>query len=156
MVRVFIMFAAGLDSDAKSGHDMDSEHGDMSASDLAFKALSLQGISGFVMMFGIVGLAADLSLAKFGAERASIASFIAAMVAGCITVWLIKIIFKWADRLQSSGTLKYESGIGQTGTVYLSVAKEKPGKIQVNVQGRLITADAITRSEERIATGEHI
>jgi len=55
----FIMQFSGLSHDASSdmdmsGHDVEAHHSD---SDVGFKFLSLHGITSFLMMFGLVGLA---------------------------------------------------------------------------------------------------
>jgi hypothetical protein len=110
--------------------------------DLSFKVLSLQGLTAFFLMFGLVGLALQRE------SHASVApSLLGACAGGFATTYLIARIFRAASKLQSSGTLDLGRAVGQTGTVYLGITRDKPGKITVSVAGRLLTLDAITEGD---------
>jgi membrane protein implicated in regulation of membrane protease activity len=103
------------------------------------------------MMFGLVGLAL-----RIDSGTGVLLSLVGAAVAGGFSVWLISRIFKLFSRLQSSGTLDMWQAMGATGTVYLTVAKEKPGKVQINIADRFMTVDAVTDSPEPLVTGSRI
>ena len=79
--------------------------------DASFNFLSIQGVSSFIMMFGIVGLA----VARMAIP--SIFSFIAGVAAGSFTVWVVSLIFKNMIRLQSDAMLQRQHAVGKTGTV---------------------------------------
>lgn len=158
IVRLVMMFLGGGHGDTDAGA-MDSPdaggtdfHHDISdSSDLSFKSLSLQGLTAFFMMFGLVGWAM-LRQSKLSSGI----SLIGAAAAGAGTVWLIKVIFRWAGKLQSSGTLNVHNAIGCEGTVYLTIKPGQTGKVQVNVQERLMELDARSESAEEIKTGQPI
>lgn len=118
--------------------------------DASFNFLSIQGVSSFIMMFGIVGLA----IARMAIP--SIFSFIAGVAAGTFTVWIVSLVFKNMIRLQSDGTLKVQNAVGQTGTVYLSIPEGNEGKVSVVVQGALRVMNAVSTSNSMIKTGEKV
>lgn len=168
IVRLILMFIGASDSDAPDGMDVDgvdvdgididSAHGFdvhdgdvVHDSDVSFKLLSLQGITAFFMMFGLVGWA----MIRQG-DFPPIVPIAAGTVAGLATVWIMKQIFKWATSLQSSGTMDLKNAVGQEGTVYLTIRPGDIGKVQVNVQNRLSVLNAITEGTEEIKTGADV
>ncbi len=126
--------------------DVDGVHAD---SDAGFQLLSIQGITAFFMMFGLVGFAL-LRTTSWSAAFASVG----AVIAGMGSMFLIQRIFLSMTRLQSSGTLPLDSAIGGEGSVYLSIPAKGTGRVQVTIGGRLREFDAISRNGESIATGE--
>lgn len=156
-VRLIMMFvggdsdgdadAGGGDVDAGGDADGGDAHHDGADSDVAFKLLSFQGISAFFMMFGLVGLA----MSK-GSGLHYLISMLGAVVAGGATVWITDKIFRSFGRLQHSGTLNLKNAIGQEGTVYLTIKADSPGKVQVAVQGRLKTLEAVSKDKTEIKT----
>lgn len=160
-VRLVLMFIGGdahagdgdvpgdLDGGDVGGHDGDAHHaGD---TDVAFKLLSFQGITAFFMMFGLVGLAmSKASGLHWGLALAG------AVVAGLLTVWITDRLFRSFGRLQHSGTLQMKNAVGQEGTVYLTIRPSEKGQVQVTVQGRLLTLDAVSKDEGEIATGTRV
>jgi len=133
---------AGLDA-ADIGHAADSA--------ASFHIFSLHGITGFFMMFGIVGLA----MSKQSNLSAAI-SVVGGLVAGVFTMWLVAKIFMGMKRLQSDGTLNLKNAIGKEGSVYLNIPADGIGKVQVVVQERLKVFNAISAKKEEIKTGENI
>jgi hypothetical protein len=130
------------------GADTDDLHHD---ADAGFRILSLQGLSAFFMMFGLVGLAL-VRESKIGeAPALGIAA-----LAGVGSMWLIGKLFGMMTKLQSSGTLNMQNAIGQSGTVYLTVPKSGRGKVEVVVQGRLGVFEATTHLGGDIATGARV
>ena len=94
-------------------HDFDSHHAD---SDVGFKILSLHGLTAFLMMFGLVGLALY--------RQSGMGTFISisgAIVAGLASVWIIKKLFYVIVNLQSSGTIAIDSTVGAQGKVYTTI-----------------------------------
>jgi hypothetical protein len=131
-----------------SGADMDDLHHD---ADAGFRILSLQGLSAFFMMFGLVGLALVRESKVGEAPALGIAA-----LAGVGSMWLIGKLFGMMGKLQSSGTLNMQNAIGQSGTVYLTVPKSGRGKVEVVVQGRLGVFEATTHLGSDIATGARV
>lgn len=137
---------AGANVDLDLDPDLHVGDGHPSA-DWSFKVLSLQGLTAFLLMFGLLGLATLRSQ-----ERVSFAHSLTAtavgLVGGAATTWLIAKLFRLASGLQSSGTLDFRRAVNATGTVYLTIRKDKPGKITAVVGGRSLTLDA------RLADGD--
>jgi len=148
IIRMIFMIA-GL-----GGHDIHDggfDHANAHDADASFKLLSLQGLTGFFMMFGLVGLGLS--------EQPWIPDFLAAaigVVAGLCTVWVIGKVFATMTRLQSDGTLRLSDAIGQQGKVYLTIPAGGTGQVQVAFQGRLMIYDAISSDKEAIKTGEQV
>jgi membrane protein implicated in regulation of membrane protease activity len=136
----------GADVGADGGHDFSGHD-----SDLSFKTLSLQGITAFFMMFGLVGWA----VVRQGNYAAWI-PILCGTAAGLITVWVMKKIFQFATSLQSNGTLNLQNAVGQEGTVYLTVKPGKAGKVQITVQDRYSILEAVTEKEEELKTGQTV
>ncbi|HEY6878857.1 MAG TPA: hypothetical protein VI299_12595 [Polyangiales bacterium] len=140
--------AGDADIDFSGNHDASST-GHTSA-DTAFKLLSLQGLTAFFGMFGLTGMALS---SQSGVSP--VVSVGGAAFAGSATTWIIARMFRGAAKLQSSGNLDMRNALGVEGTVYLGIAPNKPGKVTLTIQNRLIQADAISESET-FATGSSV
>lgn len=141
LVQLVLSMLGMGDADLDFGGHHGAETGHTSA-DTAFKVLSLQGLTAFFGMFGLVGLALHDEnhvhpvLAVMGASAA-----------GSFTTWLIARLFRAARKLETSGTMDLQKAVGATGTVYLRIAPDKPGKVTLSVHGRLIELDAISPTQ---------
>ena len=64
----------------------------------------------------------------------------------------VVLLMKALYSMRHSGTINYRTTIGEIGTVYLRLpgGMQNPGQVEVMVQGRLMVAQALTRSEEQI------
>ena len=127
--------------------DIEADHAEAYAS---FKLLSLQGLTAFFMMFGLVGLA----LTK--ANLPVLVTVLGAGAAGLITVSIVSVLFSQMKRLQSDGTIRISNAIGEAGTVYLTIPPKGSGQVQVVVQGTLKIFDAISSKKTRLATGDKV
>lgn len=69
-----------------------------------------------------------------------------ALLAGCITCLTTVWMLRQAHRIESDGTLQPANAVGRFGTVYLTIPAHGQGRgqIQIEVQGRLATLDAVT------------
>jgi hypothetical protein len=138
----------GLDSALDAGGaDVSGDHADADAS---FKLLSLQGLTSFFMMFGLVGLA------LLRANLHVLITIIGGMFAGLVTVAVTGLIFTQMKRLQTEGTIKIQNAIGSDGTVYLTIPKNGTGQVQIIAQGSLKIFDAVSANKKQIATGEKV
>lgn len=145
-VHIGDMGDAHLDADT-GGVDHSDELGE---SDFSFKLLSMQGVTAFFMMFGLVGLAllkADLVVPL---------TVLGGVLAGLFAVLLISILFAQMKRLQSEGTIQLKNAIGESGSVYLNIPAGGSGQAQVAVQGAMKIYDAVAADQEVIKTGEKI
>ncbi len=127
----------GLDGngDTDLGHDLDHGHGGTSI-------LSVRTITAFLVGFGWTGVAAIE--AGYSAATASAAGFAVGSLFMGGVILMMRLLYSMA----SSGTLDYQNAVGVTGTVYLPIpAKmERPGQIEIMVQGRLQVVSAFTRA----------
>ena len=150
VIRIALQFfGADHDTDAGiqlGGHDgVDVHHAD---SDLGFKFLSIHGLSTFLMMFGLIGLALY--------HQSGLSVLVAipgAAAAGVLAVWVVGKLFRSAVNLQSSGTLETRDAVGATGTVYLTIPEKGVGRVNVRFRGRLRECDAMEKEGEKLTTG---
>lgn len=145
LIQLFVHFFGGAIADG----NMDLFEG--GEADLSFKFLSLQGLSGFFSMFGLVGLAL---LSDSGvAPSLAIAG---ALAAGTLTTLIMARIFQWVKGLQSTGNVRMQDAIGVSGTVYTRIQKYKPGKVTVVIAQRLMTLDARTTDDDQLEQGDRV
>jgi membrane protein implicated in regulation of membrane protease activity len=138
-------------ADGLDGADVDHGGDVHDSTDMSFKLLSLQGITAFFMMFGLIGWA----VIRHG-DHGVFLPVLLGTIAGLGAVWLIKKLFQMANSLQSSGTMNLNNAIGQEGTVYLTIRAGGSGKVQVTFQDQLSVLDAIADGNQEIKTGESI
>ncbi len=157
LIRLVLVFAGMGDHDTGAGDDLDVDdaHGGdahhHADADLDFKLLSLQGLTAFFMVFGLVGLAMSR-----GSGFLAVPSVVVGLLAGGLVVFVLKKMFQGFGKLQHSGTLELKNAIGQEGTVYLTIPGNEPGKVNVVIQGRLQLFDALSQDQEKIETGARV
>lgn len=154
ILRVMMMFIGGgggddaIDSALDAGGDaLTGEHAD---ADISFKLMSVQGLTAFFMMFGLVGLA------LLRANLHELITIVGGILAGLAMVAITGVVFTQMKRLQTEGTIKIQNTIGSDGTVYLTIPKNGTGQVQVIVQGSLKIFDAVSANKNQIATGEKV
>jgi len=147
--RIVVLFAGA--SDIGIDHDVDAAHAD---TDSAFKVLTIQSVSAFLTMFGLVGLAL---YPRFGSDFAGAAGAIAGGgIAGFVAMQATARLFAAMLHLQSSGSLSLNDCVGTAGTVYLTIQPDTGGKVQVTVANRLREFEAVSAHGERLETGAAI
>ncbi|HSB01860.1 MAG TPA: hypothetical protein VLE49_14510, partial [Anaerolineales bacterium] len=156
---IMILIGGGIgDGDVDIPHGMDiphdvgiggDTHADLSGghadTNISFKLLSMQGLTSFFMMFGLVGLALLKS------NLPILVTVIGGMFAGLVTVAITGLIFTQMNRLQTEGTIHIQNTIGTQGTVYLTIPRDGTGQVQVIVQGSLKIFDAMSDGKGVIA-----
>ena len=149
---VMLLLGGGLSDGATDvSGDFDPDiAGDHADADITFKLISLQGLTSFFMMFGLVGLA----LLK--ANVPVVLTVFGGTIAGLITVAITGLVFSQMKRLQTEGTIDIQTTIGTEGSVYLTIPKNGTGQVQLIAQGSLKIFDAISNSKNTISTGEKI
>ncbi|MBN1266989.1 MAG: NfeD family protein [Anaerolineales bacterium] len=118
--------------------------------DISFQLLSLQGLTAFFMMFGLVGLA------LYKANLFVPFTVFGAILGGLFTVWVIGILFSKMTRLQADGTIDITNAVGQSGSVYLNIPAKGTGQVQVTIQGSLKIVDAVASEGRKLSTGEKV
>lgn len=139
----------GLGGDGLLGNLEGSDAG-VGDSDISFKALSLQGISAFLTLFGLTGLAMEQ------AGTAAVFSVPGASAAGLFAVWVIQKLFTAMGKLQSKGNIDLQNAVGAEGTVYLRIAPSQRGKVEVTIQNHLRVLDAVAGDDQQIDSGERV
>lgn len=130
------------------GAELDASH---TGADWAFKVLSIQTLSAFLTLFGLVGFALYHN-SGYGAAVSLAGGAVAGLAAAAATHWLFLSMLK----LQSSGSLTLGDALGAEGTVYLTVDPGSGGKVQVTVANRLREFEARSAHGERLETGTHV
>jgi membrane protein implicated in regulation of membrane protease activity len=142
----FVLLLVGA-ADGADGLDVaDADLG----TDSSVQLLSVQGLSGLLVMFGLVGIA--LLRAGFS-EVGSVAG---AFVAGGATLVAVAQMSRTMLRLQSSGNIDVRGAVGSEGTVYLAIPPGGVGSAQITIQNRLRTYDAVSKATTAIPTGTRI
>ena len=138
-----LMMVGGAASDLFDGL-FDIQIGD---TDLSFKALTFQGLSAFLMMFGLIGL----MLSEMDAHQ--VLSICGGLAAGGFSMWTVSKLFDTFKELEQSGTMNLDDANGSTGTVYLRIPASGEGQIQITFSGAMRTMDAISADGVEIPTG---
>ncbi len=141
---ITLIGAGGDDIDASGDADFDVD----SDAGIGFQFITLKNFIAFFTIFGWTGIAcldAGMSVGM---------TIFLSIVGGMLMMLLMATLFYLMGRLAESGTMKIDSAIGKTATVYLRIpaAKGGTGKIQVNIQG-IRTLDAMTANSEDIKSG---
>ena len=142
LIRIVLLFLVGHGDAALDDVGMDSDAG--------FQLLSIQGLSGFFVMFGLVGLA----LTQAGFSELVTSAW--GMVAGGVTLLAVALLSGAMLRLQSSGNVNIASTLGSEGRVYLTIPGDGIGRAQVRSRSRLRTYDATSKTKEELKTGTPI
>ena len=124
---------------------------DGGGSEPGFKALSLQGISAFLLMGGTSGLAASLQFAF-----SSFLSTTVALVCGGAMLVLLHYIFSLFQGFASNGAIDISQALCETGEVYLTIPVDGTGVVQLVVQGRMVTLDAVAADGSELRTGTEV
>ncbi|MBE7561324.1 NfeD family protein [bacterium] len=157
LARMVMQFMGGADADADLDaggldHDFGSHEAAHHAdSDTSFKILTIQGVTGFFMIFGLTGLA-FMRATPVGWFFSTVIAF----VAGYATLWILGWLTTVMLSLQSSGNVDLRNAIGQEATVYLKIPADGTGQATVCVQDRLRILDAVSQNHEEIPTGRRV
>ena len=82
-----------------------------------------------------------------------------AFAVGAGIVFAVMMMFKGLSKMQQSGNINvFESAVGCSGKVYLTVPGERKGqgKVQININNSVREYDALTDSEDDLKTGTSI
>ena len=137
---------AGFGHDA--GHDVHGAH----LTEEGLNLVSVRALSAGVAFFGIGGLAGmSTPLHLMLAIPAAVAFGSAATIGMAYATRAIL-------RLEDDGSVRVESAIGSSASVYLSIpaARSGLGKIHVQVQNRLVEYQAVTSHGEPLPTGARV
>ena len=112
------------------------------------KWLSKQALTGFLMMFGWIGLACKK---EFGLETFFSAGF--GLLGGLAALVATGLIFKLAKGLHSPGDrFSLDDAIGKEAMVYKQISKNGIGKISLSLYDLTHEVDALSLNGEEIAS----
>tara|TARA_B100000809_G_scaffold265796_1_gene325777 strand:+ start:1041 stop:1676 length:636 start_codon:yes stop_codon:yes gene_type:complete len=140
------------------GGALDSPDGEfeVEGTDGDLGVLSIRTISAFFVGFGWGGITA-MNVWPDHPSKMFI-STAAGGFCGLVFLWTVWKTMKGLHSLKSDGTVDYANAVGNVGTVYIPVhpSRKGGGQIQVKVQGRERTLQAITDSETEIRNMEKV
>jgi hypothetical protein len=138
------LMGGGFETDhAEIGTDADgsdSSHGGVSI-------FSLRVLVAFFVGFGWAGVLGH----RYGMSQVSTA--VSASVAGFVFMALLFFTLRFLVSMKHDGTLRYANALGVQGQVYVTIppARSGPGQVELLLQGRLITANAVTDTAAPLA-----
>ena len=113
--------------------------------DISFDFLSIQSILAFCMGFGWIGLTA-IKYVQMGKVISIVLALIAGLVFMTISAYLMFVIKK----LEKKVVVNYEDYIGAEGKSYTNLHCNTVGQIQIVINNKLQTLNAISLCEEEI------
>ncbi|MBM3887370.1 hypothetical protein FJ364_05575, partial [Candidatus Dependentiae bacterium] len=117
-----------------------------------FKFLTLHTFTGFLMMFGLLGLGL-----RYQFEYPISVALGLAVLAGLFVMFLVGVVFYAASRLTSQGSVfRISELIGLPAVVYQKITVHEDGKVQVVVRGIVREVTARATSGEIIESFEHV
>lgn len=125
----------------------DIDDGGQDAADARkFRWLSMQTITGFLMVFGWTAITCQNEFELQNATTIGIS-----LAAGLLAALIIRSIFKQANKLKSSGSIyKLEDAIGKEAYVYQRIPKGGVGKISMTLQHFTHEIDAVSPHSEEL------
>jgi hypothetical protein len=130
----------------QQGHVVD--HG----STWLFGVISFRTLVAAVTFFGLTGYAA------LQAGQNMSLSIVIAVGCGAAAMYGVHWLMRLMYRMSQDRTVRVSNAAGKRGTVYVPIPGngEGAGKVQINMQDRLVELAAMTRHAERLPTGARI
>lgn len=117
---------------------------DQESKEFDFKWLSKQALTGFLMMFGWVGLTCRKEF-----DLSGFSSITISLLGGFLTLLLTGLIFKGAKKLRSTGTVfNIEETIGKKAMIYQQIPRNGTGKVLISFHQLTYEIDAISDESE--------
>jgi hypothetical protein len=138
-----LLFAASM----LGTHDFDhSPDGAEAGSVEGVKLVSIRAVIAFFVGFGWAG---GLLLGKGVAFFSSLA---VAVATGVVFMLVIFAIMRAMMSLRADGTIDYQNAKGTTGSVYVTIPARRAGhgQVEIQIQGRITTVQAVTSDEEAL------
>lgn len=147
LVAAFIgtgLFLIQLLFTAFGGSHSDSDAGEFDA--LKFKWLSKQAVTGFLMMFGWLGLTATKEF-----EFSLLSSLGIALSGGALLLIITGSLFKGASKLHSPGSqFQIQDTLGKKGLLYQRIQDGNSGKVTILLNNMTYEIDALSETGEDI------
>ncbi|MBE6418591.1 MAG: hypothetical protein E7031_00505 [Akkermansiaceae bacterium] len=135
-----VMFIVSAVADVADGADAADAAG---AVDGDAGMFSTRAIIAFILGFGWGGYLTVVNGASVGK------GITMGLLLGVLMFVLVAMLMRFIYSLRSDGSLKYETLVGQTGTVYVTIPPhgEPGGQVQVSHPGQLITMAAVQEGD---------
>lgn len=156
----FGMTLLGLDDgpdqgDIDTGGDLHSDGalgGDEHHSSWLFGIISFRTLVAAATFFGLTGM----FMIRSGAELRD--QLLVAIASGVAALFGVHWMMKTFHQLGQSGTLRTSNAVGKTATVNVSIPANQsgPGKVQLEIQGRLEELAAVTSQNQSLTTGTRV
>lgn len=148
VLRGLLMLLGGFLADADDHSDYD-HHNDLEPS---FKFLTLHSLTGFLMVFGLMGLGLRQQL-----EYPFATALVLAMGAGIFMMLIVAAVFYGASHLSSRGSVfSVRDAVGLSAVVYQRISPDEDGKVQVQIRGVLREIAARAGNGETIESFVHV
>jgi len=143
--------------DGHDAHGPDQElgehgvgHGNLST--WLFGVISFKTLTAATAFFGLAGCAANAG------QMSPVAQMTIAIAAGVGAMYSVHWLMRSMRRLSEDGTLRVNRAVGRQGVVYLTIPanRKAAGKVQIQLQNRLMEYQAVTDHDEPLATGAKI
>ena len=145
VLNTLASFFSGIDTGVDIASHQVSHEG-VGGTDSAFQLISLTSLTGFIMMFGWMGLASYDQMNLGVALALPIA-----LISGAATMYITAWIFRSAKRLTSPGSVfDVHQTIGKTATVYAKIPAHGKGQIQIVVADLTHEIDALSEDHSEI------
>ena len=97
-------------------------------------------------------------MAALEAEQPPLVVVALALAAGTAAMFGIHWLMHQMYRLGEDGTVQIERSVGRSGTVYIPIpaARAGAGKVQLQVQGRIMEYQAVTSHPDKLSTGAKV
>ena len=147
---LLFLLRLGLSFFSAEAADFDSAHIDQGYLDVRhvgegrFPFLTQQGITGFLALFGLAGLALSR------ADVPPIGSALGGIAAGLVGMLVIAWIFLSMQRVRSDGVLRIENTISKEGSVTLAIPAESSGQVSLILRGAPRLFDAVSAHRQPI------
>ena len=133
------------------GAEVQSDFTTMADYDTSFHLFTLEGIFAFFMCSGWMGW---ISLTKLQHQLPTALTI--AIVSGIIGMLFFAWLITQFKKLEQVQKVSYEELVGKFGKAYLNFAPKGNGKIQIELNAKLDTIDAINYTDEEIKTSDSI
>lgn len=153
LTQLGMMLLGGDDGFEGDAGGIDTEGSDTDSSGFwFFEIISIRTLAAAVSFFGLVGGAVNSMGQPPGV------SIVLGCVAGYGAMYAVYWAFKQLFGMESDGNLNIENAIGLPAEVYVPIgpSNSQAGKVHVYLQGRTAEYQALTDSDQTLATGTKV
>ena len=155
LLQLLFMFVGGEDGGEGADADLDlggDGVGEHDAGWWMLEIISLRTIAAAALFFGLTGLTAQAYALNQNVTLAL------SLFAGFVAMYAVYWAFKQLFRLRSSGSEDIRNAVGVCGQVYVPIPPRGAGlgKVQFEMQGRIVEYQASSDLDRVLATGEHV